>query len=940
MKRSHDRMEQEEDFSDIAEGATGPFFASPYTLYINNNLLQQAFEHTKVEFYSPYKDLEVFPWLLQDLGKDFSEEKCQMVYFNKRIKDPQEKKDAMVLYMNRWFCHIQDENGLDKILKKSWDNQTQSFRLVEKTNLEQHLKACAVHSYKVLTDGETGEMSWAKDKPLSPATVWLSSQLRRRYKRRLFAPDDFDRLFHMMSQEDLEGLSDVNNDYLNKFTGWALDPRVCKKFVQEYYREESAKNIWKETMNIHNHHGWCVPYFVDSSSPDWVKETYPLGTMLTGHMVYSDHEDPSMIQLKGCYHYIPGPPHPDNVEFWPEHLEILLRLAETVPQARYLIGGDPGASLDTKVRHIMLYFGRPGDPWGDCGFGIGPFLEFIYTGICSRDMDLYNYLMSWSAALLQRVGKPLSSSVALFNQRNGGGKSSYLKTLISIIGERWCWTTSEPNDIVGDFTAAAADKVLVFLDEIKFSRAARTQQMSNLKNLLSGSQVRVHRKGIDVEMEKRYLNVCMATNESNFLTASLKERRHCAIKIADDINGKNQYLSAIFNMMRGTGRCFPPINDRKIDEDSVGIGLVHFSAYLGDWDITGWSEWPVPKTPLLFNLQMEGWSTAAKWWYSKLVSGHLFRSPTSFWPEETPNTIEARDLMAAHGAWGINATEEELQRKLQKFSSLSAAFLDSTRNMSARETETFKEMSRELEEARSWNRLWPKDSLYSLYMEETKSLGSYGLLQISQFVKELISVLIFGTSQEAERNKAKLSVMEHRDPEQGDGENRGGYRAPRADVETHISRTTMAQIGVRMRDLGTGRRRMEYYSLPSLEVCRFNFAEALQLTEFPPEVIWENRDDSGRILEPEANEYMSKPWTRYDFLERMTRAQRQSMVEETSKWGRKVRARMHETNPDVNTLGPSSPVVAVDPVDDFLNLSLDEPDLGGPAPATPQEQTL
>lgn len=735
-------------YKEVPSNGFGQFIRSPYTLSIPHEDVEKELQMIHREVLDPFEAEKGFPWLLVKPATCFENYKCAKIYRD-TVGSPYDKLDAMVDYMNIYWCQIVDDEK-PTLIKKIWDGER--FVLVRRTQPEFILEL-ADTGIQVSDDDDGDDRDEdfframglgsvrrrrAPSKPINPGRLWLNSFRRLRYSRIRFDPAKFDRVMGLIYGGDADTLNaqrEGDKD-LNLFTGMKADRRTVARFVSKAERSGAWPLLGPE-LNVRNcpyqHLGFLRAYFVDDrNSPQALIDKYGLGAVLTQYDAAG--LDPTDLWSN----YLLGPPHPSN-PLWPQHREMLLKTARTIKGAEVFIGGDPDAPDEVQDRELRKYFGRLGDPWGDCGFSLAPWLEFVFVGVCSRKWDLFEYVVSWCSTVLNDLGSPRSISMDLYHKQNGGGKSMFCMIMCALIGEHWIWKSSEPDDILGNFTAAVENKLLVFLDEITISKNAGSKQINTLKNLLTDTQVKIHAKYKEMKLDKKWLSLMTTSNVEGFVTADQGERRHCFVEINSGVCGKRLYLSAIYNMMHGDGRFFPTTGQKKQDDYKLGLGMIYWRDYLSNWDTSTWSEWPVPTTKLLKNCQVTGMNPLNKWWYSRLQSESLSPSPSveAQWPVETPRVQNDRnDLIRQHAfrrtgpSLGYESTEQEYVSLLNARDVMGSILTEE-------QQERVNHLEALIQQSRDWNPLWPIGLLLDQCLEDMRSKGGFGLPTYHQLMNHL-----------------------------------------------------------------------------------------------------------------------------------------------------------------------------------------------------------
>lgn len=815
-------------YSYVPECGYAEFTQTPYTLGVSPALVEKLLATDKAFRLMDKDEHPSFPWLLLDRGCAFQNGLCIGTYKTTR-GDKNAKLEALVKYMNRFWCQLVDTEP-PCLIKKVWRADENDWLLISRTNKEFQDELSDIKIY--LRDDEEQDDAADGGKPLkphNPAKLWLSSRHRRRYSRKVFDPLAYEKAIASMFTTDDTFASLITPAYstdlrsdLNTFTGLAVEPIDAKSFVAEAKAGTARINGEESPMC---HLGLVRAEFIDTFATAEDVQRFGMGTIITRY--------PSGMAEK-------GPPHPSN-PLWEKHLEHLLEMVDTVEEATVYVDEQPDLPRSAQIPLLLRHFGRTGDPWGDCGFSLAPWLEFIYVVVCCKDWAVYCYVVSWCSSVLKNIGHPRTVAMDLYHRQSGGGKSMFCAALCAIIGEKWVWSTSEPNDIVGEFSGAAENKLIVFLDEVKLQKGNGGKQVNALKNLLSGQDVKIHRKYENVRKDRKWFSFMLTSNEDHFVVAQQGERRHCLLEIETGVCGQVNYLSSLYNLLHGTGRCFPRRGPKELADFRVGLGIVYWCDYLMRWDLDNWSEWPVPATSLLKDCQVSSMSPIARWWHGKLLSGYL--QPTEalkdVWPIESKNTLALRPALVRKAALEkltptpphLSAEDEYLYLENRKETMGGG-------RLSPVAEERLKTLKEAVETAAVWNPLWPKESLYKLSVEDSHAIKSYFIPNDTDFLKEM-GLLLKGSGYDTKRYRVRTATMGMGEVPREAG-NYSGFSVANAPVPPPpVARQT--------------NQRVTYCLLPPLEEARAAFARSQQWSSF-------DSLEAARALEEQA---AVAPWEIY-----------------------------------------------------------------------------
>jgi putative DNA primase/helicase len=269
------------------------------------------------------------------------------------------------------------------------------------------------------------------------------------------------------------------------------------------------------------------------------------------------------------------------------------------------------------------------------GWGVEPkagccrlFLDFVQEVICNNDNELYNYVMSWCAFMIQFPAQ-LPETAIVLRGREGIGKNTFVDALRDIVGQAHYLLLSSLNQVTGRFSGQLAKALLVFCNESVWGGDKSAQGV--LKSMITDDVQPVEHKGRDIVMVRSCRHLIFSTNEHWAVPRGADDRRYVIADVSDKRKGDFAYFKRIRDGLRNGG-------------------IEALFQWLLDQDLTGWHPRNVPK-----QLQENGWElkiqsggSIVKWWFDVLRRGWIYQ-------EEREYAEENRD------AWPSMARLERVQ---------------------------------------------------------------------------------------------------------------------------------------------------------------------------------------------------------------------------------------------------------------------------------------
>jgi hypothetical protein len=233
------------------------------------------------------------------------------------------------------------------------------------------------------------------------------------------------------------------------------------------------------------------------------------------------------------------------------------------------------------------------------------FKNHIENIICNGDDDLYRWIVSWMAWIVQnpgRIDRPGASIV--LRSENGTGKDTFANLYGRIFGNHYK-PISNRRHMVGNFNNHLKDALVVFCNEAFF--AGDKSSIGVLKSMVTDPKFIWESKGVDAILFPNRLNIIMASNLDFVVPADTKERRFCVIDVSPEIlawpkSKKRDYFTAIYKQMEKDG------------------GLEAMLYDLLRWDYSKVDLRSIPKTEALLDQILETMNSVQKYWFECLQS--------------------------------------------------------------------------------------------------------------------------------------------------------------------------------------------------------------------------------------------------------------------------------------------------------------------------------
>lgn len=193
-----------------------------------------------------------------------------------------------------------------------------------------------------------------------------------------------------------------------------------------------------------------------------------------------------------------------------------------------------------------LWRGFPYQPVkGDCSL----YLNHLRENVCLNDPEKYDYLIGWMSYAVKKPNKKGQAAIIITGEQ-GVGKNVAAEGFANLfIPHRY--VASKADQIVGRFNGHMRGKSILIADESFF--AGNHDHARILKGLITGTDLTVENKGVDIETVPNVLHLIILSNEPWVVRADPLERRYLALHCGNAHRKDNKYFKAIWKQLESGG---------------------------------------------------------------------------------------------------------------------------------------------------------------------------------------------------------------------------------------------------------------------------------------------------------------------------------------------------------------------------------------------------
>lgn len=223
----------------------------------------------------------------------------------------------------------------------------------------------------------------------------------------------------------------------------------------------------------------------------------------------------------------------------------------------------------------------------------------IRNVLASGNPEYDDYIVKWAAWAVQNPDKQAETAL-VFRGARGAGKGVFGSALKNLFGRHGLQIFS-PSQVTGKFNAHFLDCCLLFADESIIP--GKDGGESQLKGLITETQLPIEKKGRDITTAANRLHVVMASNESWVVPAAPDERRFAVFDVDESQKQSKTYFAPLFAEL-----------------DSGGLAAMLFDLLamdLGDFH----PRWNIPDTEALKRQKIQSLSGLDAYLYDLLCVG-------------------------------------------------------------------------------------------------------------------------------------------------------------------------------------------------------------------------------------------------------------------------------------------------------------------------------
>jgi hypothetical protein len=229
--------------------------------------------------------------------------------------------------------------------------------------------------------------------------------------------------------------------------------------------------------------------------------------------------------------------------------------------------------------------------------------DHLLNVVCSGDTILCDYVLNWSARLVQFPAEQGEVAIVM-RGTEGCGKGTFARALLQLLGQHGL-AISNPKHLTGAFNGHLRDCVYLFGDECFF--AGDKAHVGVLKAIITEPTLTIEGKYQNAVECPNFLHVILASNNDWVVPASIDSRRWFVLNVPDTRVGDTNYFVELYGEMANGGR------------EAMLYDLLNR-------DISKFNPRTVPMTEGLMEQRKLSLPVPEAWWLDVLHRGYVFNS--------------------------------------------------------------------------------------------------------------------------------------------------------------------------------------------------------------------------------------------------------------------------------------------------------------------------
>ena len=172
------------------------------------------------------------------------------------------------------------------------------------------------------------------------------------------------------------------------------------------------------------------------------------------------------------------------------------------------------------------------------------FLNLIREVICDCNDEMYNYVISWIANIIQNPGLKNETALILKGLQ-GTGKNTFTNVICELLAGYSVKNVTDISELTGSFNSVVESKMLIVLNELSNCGSEKQLNFNALKSIITDDTIRINEKNQPRRTAENVANFIFVTNNSFPVKIETGDRRYIVMYVNAIHKGDMNYFTKL-----------------------------------------------------------------------------------------------------------------------------------------------------------------------------------------------------------------------------------------------------------------------------------------------------------------------------------------------------------------------------------------------------------
>ena len=175
---------------------------------------------------------------------------------------------------------------------------------------------------------------------------------------------------------------------------------------------------------------------------------------------------------------------------------------------------------------------------------INDFLSLIREVICDNNEEMYKYVVSWIANIIQNPGLKNETALILKGLQ-GTGKNTFTNVICELLAGYAAMNITDISELTGNFNSVVESKMLIVLNELSNCSNGKQINFNTLKSIITDNTIRINEKNQPRRTAENVANFIFITNNSFPVKIEAGDRRYVVMSVNAKHKGDIEYFTKL-----------------------------------------------------------------------------------------------------------------------------------------------------------------------------------------------------------------------------------------------------------------------------------------------------------------------------------------------------------------------------------------------------------